>query len=76
MYGMRKTTVYLPDELKARLETVAEQERLSEAEVIRRAIEQFVDGRARPRPTLPLFERGEIEPIEDWEEAMRGFGED
>ena len=66
MYGMRKTTIYLPDELKARLETVVEQERLPQAEVIRRAIEQFVDGahfrgrrfRSSRRSAKPIWRRG------------------
>lgn len=68
---MRKTTVYLPDELKARLERVAKTRGSSEAEVIRTAIEELT-ARERPRPRAPLFA---VEPIDDWDEAMRGFGE-
>jgi hypothetical protein len=67
-----KTTVYLPEELKGRLERAAARENRSEAEMIRAAIEALV-GADAPRPTLPLFETAE--PILDFDEALRGFGE-
>ena len=75
MYGMRKTTVYLPDALKARLERVAEETHSSEAEVIREAIDHFTNERERPHPKAPLFGKGAVAPIEDFDEALRGFGE-
>jgi hypothetical protein len=79
MYGtmgrMLKTTVYLTPELKSRLERVASERSQSEADVIRAALEEFT-ARERPRPRLPLFSPGAIDPIEDWDEAMKGFGED
>jgi Arc/MetJ-type ribon-helix-helix transcriptional regulator len=53
MYGMRKTTVYLPDDLKRRLEQVARQQGRSEAEVIRAALDDYTR-REAPRPRLPL----------------------
>jgi Ribbon-helix-helix protein, copG family len=73
VYGMVKTTVYLPEELKGRLERLARDRGRSEAELIRTALEEFT-ARERPRPTLPLFSSGK--PITDWDEAMKGFGED
>lgn len=72
MSRMLKTTVYLTNELKLRVAGVAERTGRSEAEVIRAALEEYT-GRQRPRPTGPLFS---VPPIEDWDEAMRGFGED
>lgn len=72
VYGMKKTTVYLPESLKTRLERAARERGMSEAETIRAAIDQFTAPH-RPRPTAPLFS---VEPIRDWDEAMRGFGED
>jgi plasmid stability protein len=54
MYGVKRTTIYLPDELKARLEAVARREGRTEADVIRDALAQALDGRVRPKPTLPL----------------------
>jgi hypothetical protein len=73
---MRKTTVYLPDDLKLRLERAAGDNGLSEAELIRTAVDVYTRTHARPRPRLPLFSVGEVEPITDWDEALRGFGED
>jgi metal-responsive CopG/Arc/MetJ family transcriptional regulator len=49
MYGMRRTTVYLPDSLKARIERLAEEQQRSEAEVIRTALQEYTQ-RERPRP--------------------------
>jgi cytidylate kinase len=76
MYGnmtrMLKTTVYLPDPLKQRVERLAERTGRSEAEVIRTALEEYTQ-RETPRPRYPLFS---APPIEDWDEAMRGFGRD
>lgn len=73
MYGMKKTTVYLPDELKQRLERTAREQQRSEADVIRAGIE-IVTTSHPPRPRLGLFSSGR--PIDDWDEAMAGFGED
>jgi hypothetical protein len=77
MYGtmarMSKTTVYLPEGLRLRMKRVAVERGESEAEIIRAAIDEFTAKHA-PRPTMPLFDN--LPPIEDWDEAMRGFGED
>lgn len=51
---MRKSTVYLPDELKRLLERAAETEGRSEAALIREAVGLRVAAYARPRPRLPL----------------------
>jgi Arc/MetJ-type ribon-helix-helix transcriptional regulator len=71
---MVKTTVYLPDALKERVERLARERRVSEAEVIRAALEEYT-ARERPRPTLPLFDSGEVEPVENFDEVLEGFGE-
>jgi hypothetical protein len=73
---VRKTTVYLPDDLKLRLERAAEDSGLSEAELIRAAVDEYTRTHVRPRPRLPLFSSDELAAITDWDEAMRGFGED
>jgi Arc/MetJ-type ribon-helix-helix transcriptional regulator len=73
---VRKTTVYLPDELKARIEYVADQTRRSEAEVIRSALEEYTQ-RERPRPRLPVFESlGEPIAHRVDEILAQGFGRD
>ena len=39
MYGMKRTTIYLPEEMKARVEAEAARRRITEAEFIRRAVD-------------------------------------
>lgn len=75
VYVMRRTTVYLPDELKARLERVAGEQQRSEADVIRAALERYTADEVRPRPRLPLFESGQPDLAETVDEALAGFGE-
>jgi hypothetical protein len=65
-----KTTVYLPDELKARIEREARRRGIAEAEVIRTAIES---GLSRPAPRGGLFA---ADPFADRvDELLPGFGE-
>jgi hypothetical protein len=72
MYGMRKTTIYLPDDLKDAVAGEAERSGRSEAEVIRSAVEAAVMPK-RPRPRPALFSG---EPIADRvDEFLAGFGE-
>ena len=71
IYGMpQKTTIYLPDDLKAAVESEARRRGLSEAEVMRQAISGAVS-RPRPQPGIidgePFAERAE--------ELLSGFGE-
>jgi Arc/MetJ-type ribon-helix-helix transcriptional regulator len=76
MYGMKKTTLYLPEELKADLERAAEAVGKSEAELIREAIRAMLEGRRPPRPALPLFESGDPTLAERVDEELKaGFGE-
>lgn len=72
VYGMVKTTLYLPDDLKADLTREAIRRGDSEAEVIREALRRELRA-VRPRP------RGAIisgrEPIaERVDELLEGFG--
>jgi Ribbon-helix-helix protein, copG family. len=75
MYGMYKTTVYLPEELKLSLERAASQHGISEAELIREAVRAFISRSQAPRPRLPLFESGLIDLAERSEDSLSGFGE-
>lgn len=70
---MEKTTVYLPAGLLGRVKSVAARKRVSEAAVIRAAIERYTAEVERPHPRTALFESGE--PIPDWDQALDGFGE-
>ena len=72
---MKKTTVYLPDELKAALERTAAAQGRSEAELIREAVRSLTQAMAPPRPKLPLFSGGDPTLAERFDEELRGFGE-
>lgn len=79
MYGMRKakkTTIYLPDELKHDIERVAQHERRPEADVIREALQTAMDDRQYPEPRIPLVPYGLGAPdiAERAEELLDGFG--
>lgn len=75
-YGMKKTTIYLPDDLKQRIEEVARRTGRREAAVIRDAIDTATLEFATPHPTIPLTERGLGDPTiaESAEELLSGFG--
>ena len=75
MYGMHKTTVYVPKDLKHALARVAAATGQSEAEVIRGALRAAVSKSAHPRPNLPLFASGKPRLAERVDEALAGFGE-
>ena len=77
MYGMKKTTLYLPDELKERIESLARAEGRSEADVIRDAISTAVEARRPPEPRLPLpgVKLGNATIAERAGDLMDGFGE-
>ena len=84
MYGMKRTTVYLPEELKAELERLAGEERRTEADLIREGVRQLVAERTRPRPDFPLFDSsGALDASRvdemlagDPERGIPAFGED
>jgi predicted transcriptional regulator len=68
---MQKTTVYLPDDLKAGLAREASQRGVAEAQIIREAIAAAVQ---RPRPHAGLFESDE--PLAHRaDELLSGFGD-
>lgn len=77
MYGMKKTTLYLPDALKTALERYAAERGSSEADVVREALSRLVESAERPRPRIPLTGQGLGDPAvaERADELMAGFGE-
>lgn len=76
MYGMRRTTIYLPDDLKGALERTAAAEGRSEAEVVRSALVSATAEHTYPLPRLPLFSSGDPTLAERVDEELaRGFGE-
>jgi hypothetical protein len=76
MYGMEKTTVYLPKSLKDALAAAAKRRNVSEAELIREGIALVAAAPVPPRPKLPLFSSGQPGLAENFDELLKGFGED
>jgi hypothetical protein len=73
---MSKTTVYLPRDLKAKLERAATETGRSEADLIREGI-GLVIARCAPRqPRIPLFTSNIPDLAERADEYLAGFGED
>lgn len=60
IYGMIKTTVYLPEDLEARLDSESTTTGCSKAERIRRAIAMLLDSSNRPVQAgpIPVFDSG------------------
>lgn len=75
---MRKTSIYLTDEEIARLAMLAEREGVSQADVIRRAIRQYVPEQRGSREfALSRSGTGPGDSIADLpeDELFEGFGE-
>ena len=71
---MVKTTVYLPDEVKAALDREAARTNTSEAELIRTAVIRLLGLGNRPRPSFGRYQ-GEPLTVEEMDEALAdGFG--
>lgn len=68
---MRKTTVYLPDEIKSGVEREAQLRSCSEAEFIRQAIAEAV-ARPAPRPGIIAGDSSWALEVDD---LLAGFGE-
>ena len=72
---MERTTVYLPESLKAALERTAEAEQRSEADLIREGVALVIERHAVRDLRLPLFRSGQPDLAEHVDEALEGFGE-
>jgi predicted transcriptional regulator len=71
---MRRTTVYFPDDLKARLEAEATRRGVTEAQIVREAVDKET---RRPRPRGGIISGGELDARDiDSTDALKGFGED
>jgi Arc/MetJ-type ribon-helix-helix transcriptional regulator len=73
---MVKTTVYLPEDLKAKLARISAAEGVSEAALIREAIRKVIQERVPPKPRIPLCQEGLGDPViaERVDEFLEGFG--
>lgn len=73
--GMIKTTLYLPEPLKKKLERAAAQSGQSEAAIIREGIQLAVDRKEPPKPRSGIFDSGDPHFSERVDEYLAGFGE-
>ena len=68
---VNKTTVYLPEELEARLDAVAASTGTSKAELIRRGIAMVVETAKPPkRHPLPVFQSGRARSVEQMDDEI------
>ena len=74
---MKRTTLYLPDELEAALERYARERGSSVAEVVREALTKLIVAAPRPRPRIPLTGEGlgDASVAERTDELLVGFGD-
>lgn len=74
MYGMKRTTVYLPAEMKADLERLARESGTTEAALLRQGVRSVLaDHAGAARPVIPLFDSGAI-GAERADELLAGDG--
>jgi hypothetical protein len=72
---MRKTTLYLPDDLKAELERVSAETGRSEADLIREGIRLAIHNHTPAAPTIPIYVSEDPHFAERVDELLAGFGE-
>jgi len=71
---MKRTTIYLPEEMKARLEVEAARRNITESELIRRAVDNELHRRPRRGGFITGGPKDGITG-ENLHEHMEGFGE-
>ena len=74
IYGMYKTTIYLPDDLKAALARTAGETGRSEADLIREGVRLALSQHLPPAPHTGVFDSGDPHLSERVDELLRGFG--
>ncbi len=77
IYGVKRTTVYFPDEMKAAIEVEAARRGVTEAEVIRSALTENLGAAPKRRRIFPIFPEGLGEDLAGRvDELLEGMGED
>jgi metal-responsive CopG/Arc/MetJ family transcriptional regulator len=71
--AMLKTTVYLPDDLKAELDRVAAETGRSASDLIREGIRLALTRYAPPAPRIGIFVSGDPHFAENADEHLAGF---
>ncbi len=76
MYGVHKTTVYLPEDLKLALERTAAAQGKSEAEIVRGAIAAATAEPGYPTLRIPLFDSADATLADRVDDILAaGFGD-
>lgn len=76
IYGMHKTTIYLPDDLKLALERTAAAQGKSEAEIVRGAIAAATGEPRYPKVRIPLFDSDDATLADRVDDVLAGgFGD-
>jgi hypothetical protein len=73
---MFKTTLYMPDELKAELVRLAAETGRSESELIREGIRLMLAQHPSPAPHSAIFASGQPDLSERVDELLQGFGKE
>lgn len=77
MYGVKRTTVYLPEEMKSAIEREATRRGVTEAEVIRGAVEGALGSTRKSKQQRPVFPKGWGENVAGRvDELLEGMGSD
>jgi hypothetical protein len=74
IYGMHRSTVYLPEELKAALRRTAAATGISEAELIREGVRRITRENAAS-PRVAVIDSGIPDLAENADSYLDGFGE-
>lgn len=72
---VKKTTIYLPADLKARLDRAAAENGRPAAAIIREGIALAVAQQSPPSPTMPIFVSADRHFAEQVDQHLAGFGD-
>lgn len=76
IYGMHKTTLYIPDDIREELRRASRDSGRSEAELIRAGIRLVLERCTRPRPSSGIFDSADPSSSERVDELLEGFGQE
>lgn len=77
MYGVKRTTIYLPYDMKEAIEREASRRGITEAELIREAVRSHISTSVARKQQVPVFPDGLGEELGTRvDELLEGMGED
>jgi hypothetical protein len=79
MYGVKRTTIYLTDAQKQKIEALAGRTTRTESDLIREGVDRMLEANRprlrKPRP-MSAFNDPVLDDPDRVDEALKGFGED